>query len=173
MEKVFITFLNMGLTATWIVLAVLAVRALCHKAPKALTVCLWALVGLRLVCPVLVESILSLIPSGAIISPDILLAERPSIYTGVSMLNSTINPLISEHLSPGYSISGAPTPGASANPMQIVAFIASVIWIAGICCFIFLIASSGSIPKTDCSGPVIPTSVIYAVPFGKICSSAV
>lgn len=131
MEKVFITFLNMGLTATWIVLAVLAVRALCHKAPKALTVCLWALVGLRLVCPVLVESILSLIPSGAIISPDILLAERPSIYTGVSMLNSTINPLISEHLSPEYSISGAPTPGASANPMQIVAFIASVIWIAG------------------------------------------
>ena len=27
MEKVFITFLNMGLTATWVVFAVLAVRA--------------------------------------------------------------------------------------------------------------------------------------------------
>lgn len=131
MEKVFITFLNMGLTATWVVFAVLAVRALCHKAPKSLMVGLWALVGLRLVCPFLAESILSLIPSGSIVTTDILLAERPSIYTGVSMLNSTVNPYLSEHFAPGYSVSSVPTPGASANPMQIVAFVASVIWIAG------------------------------------------
>lgn len=131
MENVFIEFLNMGLTATWVVLAVLAVRALCHKAPKSLTVCLWVLVGLRLVSPFVLESVLSLIPSGAIVSPDILLAERPSIHTGVAMLNSTINPYLSEHLAPGYSISGAPTPGASANPMQILAFVASIVWIVG------------------------------------------
>lgn len=131
MEKVFIGFLNMGLTATWVVLAVLAVRALCHKAPKSLTVCLWALVGLRLVCPFLAESILSLIPSAEIVSPDILLAERPSIHTGVTMLNYAVNPLISEHLAPGYSVSSVPTPGASANPMQIIAFVVAVVWIAG------------------------------------------
>ena len=131
MEKVFVEILNMGLTATWVMLAVLAVRALCHKAPKSLTVCLWALVGLRLVCPFLAESMLSLIPSAEIVSPDILLAERPSIHTGVAMLNSTVNPYLSEHLAPGYSISGAPTPGASANPMQIIAFVAAVIWIVG------------------------------------------
>ncbi len=131
MEKVFVEVLNMGLTTTWVVLAVLAVRALCHKAPKSLTVCLWALVGMRLVCPFLAESMLSLIPSGKIVSPDILLAERPSIHTGVTMLNSTLNPYLSEHLAPGYSISGAPTPGASANPMQIIALVASIVWIAG------------------------------------------
>ncbi len=131
MEKVFVEVLNMGLTATWVVLAVLAVRALCHKAPKYLTVCLWALVGLRLVCPFLAESILSLIPSAEIVSPDILLAEQPKIHTGVTMLNSAVNPLLSEHLAPGYSISGAPTPGASANPMQILAFVAGIVWIAG------------------------------------------
>ena len=131
MEKVFIEILNMGLTATWVVFAVLAVRALCHKAPKSLMVGLWALVGLRLVCPVLAESILSLIPSASIVTPDILLAERPSIYTGVSMLNSTVNPLLSEHLAPGYSVSSVPTPGASVNPMQIIAFVATVLWIAG------------------------------------------
>ncbi|MBR6537572.1 MAG: hypothetical protein IKT67_10260 [Lachnospiraceae bacterium] len=131
MEKVFVEVLNMGLTATWVVLAVLAVRALCHKAPKSLIVGLWALVGLRLVCPFLAESILSLIPSAEIVSPEILLAERPSIHTGVTMLNSTVNPYLSEHLAPGYSVSGAPTPGASANPMQIIAFVASIVWIAG------------------------------------------
>jgi len=132
MEKVFVEILNMGLTATWVVLAVLAVRALCHKAPKELTVCLWALVGLRLISPFVMESVLSLIPSGAIVSPEILVAERPSIHTGVTMLNSTVNPLLSAHLAPGYSVSGAPMPGASANPMQIIAFIASVVWIVGV-----------------------------------------
>ncbi len=131
MENVFVEILNMGLTATWVVLAVLAVRALCHKAPKALMVCLWALVGLRLVSPFIPESILSLIPSGKIVSPEILLAERPSIHTGVTMLNSTVNPIISEHLSPDYSISAVPAPGVSANPMQILAFVASLVWIAG------------------------------------------
>lgn len=123
MEKVFVEILNMGLTATWVVFAVLAVRALCHKAPRSLTVCLWALVGLRLVCPFLTESILSLIPSAEIVSPDILLAEQPKIHTGVWVLNSTVNPYLSEHLTP--------TLGDSANPMQIVAFIASVVWIIG------------------------------------------
>ncbi len=131
MEKLFVEILNMGLTAAWVVLAVIAVRALCHKAPKGLTVCLWALVGLRLISPFIPESVLSLIPSGEIVSPDIMLTERPSIHTGVTMLNSAVNPLLSEHLAPGYSISGAPTPGASANPMQIIVFVASVVWLAG------------------------------------------
>ncbi len=131
MEEVLIRVLNMGLTATWVVLAVLAVRALCHKAPRSLTVGLWGLVGLRLVCPFVMESVLSLIPSGSIVSPDILLAERPTIHTGVAMLNSTVNPYLSEHFAPGYSISGVPTPGASANPMQIIAFVAAVVWIVG------------------------------------------
>jgi len=131
MENVFVEVLNMGLTATWVVLAVFAVRALCHKAPRSLTVCLWALVGLRLVCPFLAESVLSLIPSAEIVSPDILLAEQPKIHTGVTMLNSTVNPLLSEHLAPDYSVSGAPMPEAGANPMQIIAFVASVVWILG------------------------------------------
>lgn len=123
MEKVFVEVLNMGLTATWVVFAVLAVRALCHKAPRSLTVGLWALVGLRLVCPFLAESILSLIPSAEIVSPNILLAEQPRIHTGVWALNSTVNPYLSEHLTP--------TLGDSANPMQIVAFIATIVWIVG------------------------------------------
>ena len=131
MESVFVEILNMGLTATWVVLAVLAVRALCHKAPKALMVCLWALVGLRLVSPFIPESMLSLIPSGKIVSPEILLAERPSIHTGVTMLNSTVNPYLSEHLAPEYSVSSGWAPGVSANPMQILAFVASLVWIAG------------------------------------------
>jgi len=62
MGAVFIKILNMSLTAGWIVLAVLLVRLLFKKkAPKALFPILWALVAVRLVCPVTFESSFSLI----------------------------------------------------------------------------------------------------------------
>lgn len=131
METVFVEVLNMGLTATWVVLAVFAVRALCYRAPKSLLVCLWALVGLRLLAPFLPESILSLIPSATIVSPDILRAEQPEIHTGVAMLNSTVNPIISEHLAPEYNTSSVPAPAAGMNPIQMIAFGACAVWIAG------------------------------------------
>ena len=131
MERVFVELLNMGLIATWTVLAVMVVRALCHKAPKALTVWLWALVGIRLLIPVIPESALSLIPSGRIVSPDILTAEDPSIYTGVAMLNCTVNPMISERLAPDFSVSNKSAMGTFATPLQVIAFMASLIWIAG------------------------------------------
>ncbi len=131
MEKAFVEVLNMGLTATWVMLAVLAVRAFCRKAPKSLVVCLWALVGIRLVAPAIPESVTSLLPSGRIVSPEILTAEKPSIFTGVTALNAAINPVLSDYLSPSYSISSTPMSETGANPMQIVAYGAMVVWFAG------------------------------------------
>ena len=61
MGAVFVKVLNMSLTAGWIVLAVLLVRLLLkRKAPKALFPILWAIVAVRLVCPVTFESGFSL-----------------------------------------------------------------------------------------------------------------
>lgn len=123
METIFIKLFNMGLTATWLVLAVVGVRALFRRAPKAFAVALWALVGVRLVCPVLAESVLSLIPSAEIVSPDVLLAERPTIYTGVQALNSAVNPVISEQL--------ASSPTETITPLQVITLVAMVVWVAG------------------------------------------
>ncbi len=62
MGAVFVKILNMSLIAGWIVLAVLLVRLLFKKkAPKALFPILWAIVAVRLVCPVTLESSFSLI----------------------------------------------------------------------------------------------------------------
>ena len=60
METVFLKILNMSITAGWLVLAVLLMRLLLRKAPKYLTVIMWALVGIRLVLPFSLESALSL-----------------------------------------------------------------------------------------------------------------
>lgn len=126
MEHVFIELLNMSITASWLVLAIIVFRFLFKKAPKALTVALWALVGIRLICPVSLESVLSLIPSNETIPQDIVYTENPTIHTGFESLNSTINPIISDTF--------APNVGDSVNPMQVIVFIASNVWVLGMIC---------------------------------------
>lgn len=123
MEAVFIRLLNMSIAASWLILAVIALRFLLKNAPKNIRRILWALVGIRLVLPFSPESLLSLIPSAETVSPNILYAEAPKIHSGISAFNAYVNPVISESL--------APAAGASVNPMQVVAYIASIVWIIG------------------------------------------
>lgn len=62
MRALFLKILDMGFSAGWLVLAVLVLRPLMQKAPKASRCALWALVAVRLVCPFSLESALSRIP---------------------------------------------------------------------------------------------------------------
>ena len=124
MEAVFLKILNMSITASWLVLAVLVMRLLLRKAPKFLSVIMWALVGIRLVLPFSFESVLSLIPSTETVPQEILYEQTPQIQTGIEAFNSAINPVISD--------SFAPAPGASVNPLQVVTRIAGWVWIIGI-----------------------------------------
>lgn len=92
--------------------------------PKAFSVFLWAFVGIRLICPFSFESVLSLIPNAEPIPQEILFSTAPAVQSGVPLLNAVVNPILSE--------SFAPEVGASINPMQTFAFVASVVWIIGI-----------------------------------------
>lgn len=68
MITLFLKLLNMSISSSWTVLAVLLIRFLLKKAPKKLklptwfNVLLWGIVGLRLVLPFSFKSALSLIP---------------------------------------------------------------------------------------------------------------
>ena len=115
----------MSITASWLVLAVVLLRIILKKAPKALTVCLWALVAIRLVFTFSVESVLSLIPSKETVPQNIVYSPAPVIDSGIEAFNSAVNPIISQSL--------APNPGDSVNPLQIITAIAAFIWIAGLC----------------------------------------
>lgn len=123
MQAVFLKLLNMSLTAGWLVLAVLLLRVLLKKAPKWIMCLLWGLVAVRLLCPVSLESGLSLIPSAEPVPSDILLSDAPAIDSGLPLLNQTVNPVISQSL--------APAAGESVNPLQIGAFAASAVWLTG------------------------------------------
>ena len=124
MESIFIRLLNMSINASWLVLGIVAVRLIFKKAPKSIIVALWSTVALRLICPFSFESVLSLLPSAQTVPPDIVYSPTPSVSTGLPLFNSVVNPIITE--------SFAPNPGDSANPLQIVTFIASAIWLIGV-----------------------------------------
>jgi len=61
-EGLFISVLNMSLTAGYVIAAVMLIRLFLKKAPKAISYALWAVAGLRLLIPFTFESILSLMP---------------------------------------------------------------------------------------------------------------
>ena len=124
MSEIFLKIINMSISASYIVLAVLLLRLLLKKAPKWITVVLWGIVAIRLVCPFSIESVLSLIPSSEVVSPDIMMDRTPEINTGIPVLNQVINPVISG--------SFTPNPGTSANPLQLWIPTFAVIWIIGI-----------------------------------------
>ena len=65
MTSIFAEVVNMSGMACWLILAVIIVRFLCRKATKNLCYLLWALVGIRLLCPLFIESEWSLIPNEA------------------------------------------------------------------------------------------------------------
>ena len=77
MDMLFIKVLNMSISASWLVLVVLALRFLLKKAPRWIHVALWALVAVRLICPVSIESVFSLIPSTRTVPEEIFYMEPP------------------------------------------------------------------------------------------------
>lgn len=64
--------LNLSITASWLILAVLLLRLLLRKAPRWITVALWGLVALRLLMPFSIESSFSLIPSSETVPEELL-----------------------------------------------------------------------------------------------------
>ncbi|MDE7203671.1 MAG: M56 family metallopeptidase [Lachnospiraceae bacterium] len=124
MTDIFLKFVNMGIAAGWLVIAVIVLRLVLRKAPKWMMLVLWGIVALRLVLPVSIQSIFSLIPSAETISPNIMYMQEPQIHSGISAFNNAVNPVIVETF--------ASSPEASANPLQILIPIAAVCWIVGI-----------------------------------------
>ena len=56
LDVVFSLVLTMSLSASWIAAAVLVLRLLLKKAPRWITCLLWAMVAVRLVCPISLQS---------------------------------------------------------------------------------------------------------------------
>ena len=94
MSGVFIKILNLSLSASWLILAVILLRALLKKAPKWFPCALWAIVALRLILPFSFESATSLIPSSEPIPAGFVSMENPKVESGITYINEMINPAL-------------------------------------------------------------------------------
>ena len=125
MAAVFLKLLNLSISASWLVLAVLVLRLISKRLPKWVNVLLWGIVALRLVLPFSIESALSLIPSAETVSPAVVQFDpAPTITSGVSVIDNAVNPALSEHF--------AAAPTASVNPLYVWTEIAGWVWLIGL-----------------------------------------
>lgn len=128
--KIFILVLNMTLTGSVVILAVLLARLFLRKAPGVFSYALWAVVLIRLLCPVsfsLPVSFLGLLQNEPAregrmeyIAEDIGYMEKPQIALPAPGLSGMVNdalPLADRT--------------ASVNPMQIYLIIGAYIWLLG------------------------------------------
>jgi len=123
MGGIFLKIFNMSITTGWFILAVVVLRLLLKKAPRWITCLLWGVVALRLIVPFSMESVMSLVPSDETIPENISAYSVPVIESGVPIIDEAVNPVISDVLEPQVN--------ANVNPMQMILYVASVVWLMG------------------------------------------
>ena len=130
MDALFLKIVNMSISASWIVLVVLLMRLLLKKAPKWVSVLLWGIVAIRLICPLTIESKLSLMPSEEAIKPDMVAAASAPVQTASA--EAAYVPQISvEPEQTTTTVPVIPSP-APVQPQQTHSSILAGIWLAGI-----------------------------------------
>lgn len=134
MSIIFLRVVNLSIAAGWLVLAVLILRLVLHKAPKWTRLLLWAVVALRLLCPISVETVWSLLPSAETVPLDMERTTFPAITSGVEFFDRMINSAIQQ--------SAAPSPSDSVNPMQIMVPILAILWLIGLTSMLLYAAGS-------------------------------
>ena len=123
MSELFLNLFNRAVAAGWLVLAVLLLRLVLKKAPRWIHCSLWGLVGLRLVWPFSVESMLSLLPSREVLPPSVLYNPAPTVQSGIGAINAVVNG--------SFTPAMTATPGASVNPLQVWTWLVGWIWLLG------------------------------------------
>jgi antirepressor regulating drug resistance, predicted signal transduction N-terminal membrane component len=128
MGEIFLKLLNLSITASWLILAVLCIRLLFRKIPKWITCLLWGVVAIRLIFPFSIESAFSLQLSAEPIRTSTMVEGElipyvPSVNSNIGVVENTVNPLLAEAF--------AYQETESVAPLQIATEIAGSVWLSG------------------------------------------
>ena len=129
MGDIFLKVLNMSITAGWLILAVLCIRLLFRKIPKCMNCLLWGVVAFRLICPFSIESPFSILPGAEPIKSSTVVEGEvqnyiPSIDSRLTIVENTINPMLTATFAYNESDSAA--------PLQAVTYAAGFVWGCGV-----------------------------------------
>ena len=124
MNELFLKIINMSISASWLILAVLILRLVLKKAPKWVNVLLWGIVAVRLICPFSFKSALSLIPSAETFPEKVISGPSFDIQTGISPVDNRINDYLGDRYFEGVTV--------PANNGNNIMTILTIVWIIGI-----------------------------------------
>lgn len=132
METVFIKILNMSITASYVIAAVMVVRLLLLKAPKKYSYVLWSAAAFRLCCPLSFQSVFSLFS----IKPFDMTAAQRYGSDALQYIPDTIGIMAKPNITVGIPVANkmitdslpAAVTTASVNPMQIGMSIGTILW---------------------------------------------
>ena len=124
MNELFLKIINMSISASWLVLAVLILRFVLKKGPKWVNDLLWGIVAVRLICPFSFESALSLIPSAETFPYQVISGPSFDVQTGIAPVDNRINDYLGDRYFEGVTV---PTNNGN-NVMTIL----TIVWIIGI-----------------------------------------
>ena len=124
MNELFLKIINMSISASWLVMAVLILRLVLKKAPKWVNVLLWGIVAVRLICPFSFESALSLIPSAETFPEKAISGPSFDVQTGITPVDNRINDYLGDRYFEGVTV-----PANNGNHMM---NILSIVWTIGI-----------------------------------------
>ena len=143
LESLFICILNMSLTGSLMILAVLLVRLLLRKAPKIFSYALWLVVLFRLLCPVSFESGFSLLGVLGVVSEEQGTVEYISDTFGAGMQlgqTSTVSTAVTAENGSEFRQSETVQERKSiwnADVLQLSLRVGGVIWLIGLVGLLF------------------------------------
>lgn len=151
MEKLFLTVLNMSLTASYVIIFVMLVRLPLKKAPKAISYALWSVAAFRLLCPFSFESMFSLMPKNtASIPANIAYQLNPQINNDITGINTIVDGALP-----------APAMEISVNSLQLYTQIGAYIWIVGVAVMLIYSILSVFILNKQLKNAKLSESCIY------------
>ena len=124
MNELFLKIINMSISASWLILAVLILRLVLKKAPKWVNVLLWGIVAVRLICPFSFKSALSLIPSAETFPEKIISGPSFDVQTGITPVDNRINDYLGDRYLEGVTV--------PANNGNNIMTILTIVWTIGI-----------------------------------------
>ena len=120
---VFLSLLNMSMTAGLIILLILPVRLCLRKAPKIFSYLLWSVALFRLLCPFSFESPASVVPSTTPIPPSAPAQNTFRVETSIPAVDVPVNDYLGSHYYEGVTV--------PAGTMERLMTVCGVIWLIG------------------------------------------
>ena len=125
-SSIFSYILRFGIEAGWLAAALIVLRLILRKAPRGIICAMWAFVAVRLILPLDIKSVFSLVPDTRDITRPVSYAASEAVRQAYPNIDSA--PLMTESgIQSSNTVASGDAVGAHLH------YIASIVWIVGVC----------------------------------------